>query len=119
MEAAKEEIQIIYSTVKAYKLQESLGVMDFIAKLSNNGILVRMLTPKDSSIEESLQNLKKTSNIDIEYLEAETGIKNKYLITDRKSSLVIELNDKEDDGIDKYYHFLRKKEDNLIPHSIS
>ena len=116
LEAAKEEIQIIYSTVKAYKLQESLGVMDFIAKLSNNGILVRMLTPKDSSIEESLQNLKKTSNIDIEYLEAETGIKNKYLITDRKSSLVIELNDKEDDGIDKYYHFLRKKEDkNLTP----
>ena len=109
LEAAKEEIQIIYSTVKAYKLQESLGVMDFIAKLSNNGILVRMLTPKDSSIEESLQNLKKTSNIDIEYLEAETGIKNKYLITDRKSSLVIELNDKEDDGIDKYYSFLEKK----------
>ena len=116
LEAAKEEIQIIYSTVKAYKLQESLGVMDFITKLSNNGILVRMLTPKDSSIEESLQNLKKTSNIDIEYLEAETGIKNKYLITDRKSSLVIELNDIEDNGIDKYSHFLRKKEDkNLTP----
>ena len=50
---SKREIQIIYSTVKVYKLQESLGVMDFIAKLSNNGILVRMLTPKDSSIEES------------------------------------------------------------------
>ena len=31
LEAAKEEIQIIYSTVKAYKLQESLGVMDFIS----------------------------------------------------------------------------------------
>ena len=64
-----------------------------------------MLTPKDSSIEKSLQNLKKTSNIDIEYLEAETGIKNKYLIIDRKSSLVIELNDIEDNGIDKYSHF--------------
>ena len=116
LEATKEEIQIIYSTVKAYKLQENLGVMDFIAKLSNNGILVRMLTPKDSSIEESLQNLKKTSNIDIEYLEAETGIKNKYLITDRKSSLVIELDDIEDNDIDKYSHFLRKKEDkNLTP----
>ena len=116
LEATKEEIQIIYSTVKAYKLQESLGIMDYLAKLSNNGILVRMLTPKDSSIEESLQNLKKTSNIDIEYLEAETGIKNKYLITDRKNSLVIELNDIEGDGIDKYSHFLRKKEDeNFTP----
>src|SRR5215203_6524591 len=58
LEATKEEIQIIYSTVKAYKLQESLGVMDYLAKLSNSGIKVRLLTPKDSSIEESLQNLK-------------------------------------------------------------
>ena len=85
--------------------------MDYLAKLSNNGINVRMLTPKDSSIEKSLQNLKDTSNIDIKYLETETGIKNKYLITDRKNSLVIELND-EDDNIDKYYHFLKRKEEN-------
>ena len=84
LEAAKEEIQIIYSTIKAYKLQESLGVMDFLAKQSNNGIKVRLLTPKDSSIEKSLQNLKATSNIDINYLETETSVKNKYLITDRK-----------------------------------
>jgi two-component system, OmpR family, sensor histidine kinase VicK len=93
LELTKEEIQIIYSTVKAYKLQESIGVMDYLAKLSNNGIKVRMLTPKDSSIEESLQNLKATSSIDIKYLETETGIKNKYLITDKKNSLVIELKD--------------------------
>ena len=110
LEATKEEILIIYSTVKAYKLQESIGVMDYLAKLSNSGINVRMLTPKDSSIEKSLQNLKANSNMDIKYLETETGIKNKYLITDRKNSLVIELKD-EDDNIDKYYQFLRKKED--------
>ena len=110
LEATKEEIQIIYSTVKAYKLQESLGVMDYLAKLSNSGINVRLLTPKDSSIEKSLQNLKATSTIDIKYLETETGIKNKYLITDNKNSLVIELKD-EDDDIDKYYNFLRKMED--------
>ena len=115
LEAAKEEIQIIYSTVKAYKLQESLGVMDYLAKLSNNGIKVRLLTPKDYSIEKSLQNLKDTSNIDINYLETETSIKNKYLITDRKNSLVIELQDK-DDNIDNYYHYLRQKEDeNFTP----
>jgi signal transduction histidine kinase len=111
LEATKEEIQIIYSTVKAYKLQESLGVMDYISELANNGIKVRMLTPKDSSIEESLTKLKaNTSTIDINYLETETGIKNKYLITDRKNSLVIELKDK-DDNIDNYYYYLRHKED--------
>jgi two-component system, OmpR family, sensor histidine kinase VicK len=110
LQATKQEVQIIYSTVKAYKLQESLGVMDYLAKLSNNGINVRMLTPKDSSIEKSLQNLKNTSSIDINYLETETEIKNKYLITDKKNSLVIELKDKDDD-IDKYYHYLRQNED--------
>src|ERR687898_539005 len=98
LEATKEEIQIIYSTVKAYKLQESLGVMAYLAKLSNRGIKVRMLTPKDSSIEKSLQNLEATSTINVKYLETETGIKNKYLITDRKNSLVIELKDKDDDN---------------------
>jgi two-component system, OmpR family, sensor histidine kinase VicK len=117
LDATKEEIQIIYSTVKAYKLQESLGVMDYLAKLSNSGIKVRLLTPKDSSIEESLQNLKDTTNIDINYLETESaaGIKNKYLITDRKNSLVIELNDK-DYTIDNYYYYLRQKEnENFTP----
>jgi signal transduction histidine kinase len=118
LDATKEEIQIIYSTVKAYKLQESLGVMDYLAKLSNNGINVRMLTPKDSSIEESLKNLKKTSNIDIKHLETETGIKNKYLITDRKNSLVIELKDK-DYNIDNYYHCWKQKEDKPMASSQS
>ncbi len=114
---ATKEIQIIYSTIKAYKLQESLGTMDYLVKLSNSGIKVRLLTPKDSSIEESLQNLKDTSSIGINYLETEAaaGIKNKYLITDRKNSLVIELNDK-DDVIDNYYYYLRQKEDkNFTP----
>src|SRR5918995_1444739 len=117
LDATKEEIQIIYSTVKAYKLQESIGVMAYLAKLSNRGIKVRLLTPKDYSIEESLQNLKKTTAIDINYIETETGIKNKYLITDRKNSLVIELKDKDDDnGNNNYYHYLRQKEDeNFTP----
>jgi signal transduction histidine kinase len=101
-------------------LQESLGVMAYLSKLSNNGTKVRLLTPKDSSIEKSLQNLKDTSTIDINYVETETaaGIKNKYLITDRKNSLVIELKDKDDDnnGNNNYYHYLRQTEDeNFTP----
>jgi two-component system, OmpR family, sensor histidine kinase VicK len=84
--------------------------MDYLAKLSKSGIKVRLLTPKDSSIEQSLQKLKATSNIDINYLETEISIKNKYLITDRKNSLVLELKDKED-NIDDFYHYLRHKED--------
>ena len=119
LDATKEEIQIIYSTVKAYKLQESIGVMAYLAKLANSGINVRLLTPKDSSIEESLQNLKATTTIDINYIEGESaaGIKNEYLITDRKNSLVIELKDKDDnDDNNNYYSYLRQKEDeNFTP----
>ena len=118
LEKAKEEIQIIYSTVKAFKLQESLGVIDYMSELANSGIKVRMLTPKDSSIEESLKKLKDNTNIDINYIETESGIKNKYLITDRKNSLVIELKDKDDD-IDNYYHYWKQKEDKPMTSSQS
>jgi len=65
----------------------------------------------------TLQNLKDTSSIGINYLETEAaaGLKNKYLIIDRKNSLVIELSDK-DDVIDNYYYHLRQKEDkNFTP----
>ena len=93
-------------------MQESIGVMAYLAKLANSGIKVRLLTPKDSSIEESLANLKDTSTIDINYIETETGIKNKYLITDRKNSLVIELKDKDDnDNNNNNNNYLRQKEE--------
>ncbi|HEX5186370.1 MAG TPA: HAMP domain-containing sensor histidine kinase [Nitrososphaeraceae archaeon] len=112
LKKTKEEIQIIYSTVKAYKLQESLGIIDYLAKISNNdGIHVRILTPVDSSIEKSVKKLRDTTNIDIKYLEMETGIKNKYLISDRKISLVMELKDAEENIDDKYYHLLRQKKE--------
>ena len=105
LKTTKEEIQIIYSTVKAYKLQESLGIIDYLAKISNNdGIHVRMLTPVDSSIEKSVKKLRDTTNIDIKYLEMETGIKNKYLISDRKISLVMELKDEKENIDGKNYH---------------
>ena len=61
--------------------------------------------------------MKKTTTIDINYIETETGIKNKYLITDRKNSLIIELKDKGDDYNNNY---LRQKEDeNFTPKTSS
>jgi two-component system, OmpR family, sensor histidine kinase VicK len=68
--------------------------------------------------------LKDTTNIDINYIEKESvGIKNKYLITDRKNSLVIELKDKDNDNDynnnnnnNNYHYYLRQKEDeNFTP----
>ena len=96
MEATKE-IQIIYSTVKAYKMQKSVGVIDYLAKISaanNDGIKVRILTPNDSSMQESLQMLK-NSNVTINYIEPKSGIIIKTILVDKKHSLVMELKDKD------------------------
>jgi two-component system, OmpR family, sensor histidine kinase VicK len=96
LKMATKEIQIIYSTVKAYKMQKSVGVIDYLAKLSakNDDIKIKLLTPKDSSIEESLQDLKDSNNnIDINYIEPKSGIIIKTLVVDKKHSLVMELKD--------------------------
>ena len=103
LKMATKEIQIIYSTVKAYKMQQSVGVIDYLAKVataaSNNddNIKVRILTPKDSSIEESLQSLKDNNNVNINYIEPKSGIIIKTLVVDKKHSLVMELKDKKED----------------------
>ena len=99
LKMAREEIQIIYSTVKAYKMQKSVGVIDYLAKIAaeSDNVKIKLLTPNDSSIQESLQNLKDSNNIDINYIEPKSGIIIKTLVVDKKHSLVMELKDKKDD----------------------
>ena len=100
LKMAREEIQIIYSIVKAYKMQQSAGVIDYLAKIAagkNGGVKVKLLTPKDSSIKESLQNLKDNNNVNINYIEPKSGIIIKTLVVDKKHSLVMELKDKKED----------------------
>jgi hypothetical protein len=91
LKKATKEIQIIYSTVKAYKMQKSVGVIDYLAKLAakNDDIKIKLLTPKDSSIEESLQSLKDINNIDINYIEPKSVIKINTLVVDKKHSLLM------------------------------
>jgi hypothetical protein len=97
LKLATKEIQIIYSTVKAYKMQDKVGVIDYLAKLAakNDGIKVRMLTPNDLSIKESLKRLKDSNNVDINYIEPKSGIIINTILVDKKYSLVIELKDKD------------------------
>ena len=93
---ATKEIQIIYSTVKAYKMQDKVGVIDYLAKLAakNDGIKVNILTPNDSSIQESLKRLKDNTNVNINYIEPKSGIIINTIIIDKKYTLVMELKDK-------------------------
>ena len=92
---ATKEIQIIYSTVKAYKMQDKVGVIDYLGKLTrNDGINVKIITPNDSSIKESLKKLKDNS-VNINYIEPKSGIIIKTILVDKKYSLVMELKDKD------------------------
>jgi two-component system, OmpR family, sensor histidine kinase VicK len=116
LKMATKEIQIIYSTVKAYKMQKSVGVIDYLAKLAAKNddddgsiIKVRILTPKDSSIQESLQDLKDNSNVDINYIEPKSGIIIKTILVDKKHSLVMELKDKD------YSTKAEEKDSTIIP----
>ena len=121
LKMATKEIQIIYSTVKAYKMQKSAGVIDYLAKIAagkNGGVKVKLLTPKDSSIEESLQSLKDNNNVNINYIEPKSGIIIKTILVDKKHSLVMELKDKKED-YSTTTAAAEKEKDSTIIHTIS
>jgi two-component system, OmpR family, sensor histidine kinase VicK len=92
---AKKEIQILYSTVNAFHLQENNGTLQLLKSmvLQNDNLKISILTPIDSSIKESLSlNLLNFShNIQIQDIAPSFNIKIKTLVVDRKESLIMEL----------------------------
>ena len=53
---AKEEIQIMHSTLNAFNIQEHGGTLNLLENMAehNNELSIRILTPLDSSINQSL-----------------------------------------------------------------
>ncbi len=93
---AKREIQIMYSTVNAFHLQEKGGTLQLLQEMvdRNDGLKISILTPIDASIRgsPSLKLLTKyRHNIQIQDIAPSIGIKVKTLVVDRKESLVMEL----------------------------
>ena len=93
---AKKEIQIMYSTVNAFHLQEKGGTLQLLREMveRNDGLKISILTPIDASIRESLSLKLLTKyghNIQIQDIAPSIGIKVKTLVVDRKESLVMEL----------------------------
>jgi two-component system, OmpR family, sensor histidine kinase VicK len=59
LNSAKEEIQMIFSTVNTFLLQErQICVTQILSKLSSQGIKVRILTPIDNDVKELISNIK-------------------------------------------------------------
>ncbi|MBA3978252.1 MAG: HAMP domain-containing histidine kinase [Nitrosopumilus sp.] len=93
---AKKEIQIMYSTVNAFHIQEKDGVLQLIKEMAeqNENLKVSILSPIDTSIKDSsyLRFLKSYSkNIRIQDIAPSISIKIKSLVVDRKESLIMEL----------------------------
>jgi two-component system, OmpR family, sensor histidine kinase VicK len=65
LKSAKEEIQMIFSTVNTFLLQErQLGISQVLANLSKQGVRVRILTPMHDNIRELISNLKKQQELE-------------------------------------------------------
>ncbi|MGB6627539.1 MAG: hypothetical protein WBE61_05355 [Nitrososphaeraceae archaeon] len=93
--AARDEILIIFSTANAFYRQVKLGAIQSLKEVvEERGIKIRMLIPKEESIEESVQILKQQHRkIDIRYIEPGLQTQVTVLVVDRRSSLVVELKD--------------------------
>jgi K+-sensing histidine kinase KdpD len=111
LDSSKHEVLIIFSTANAFHRQiERAGVMQLSKKISQMGVKIRILTPRDKLVEEEILSLRQKqreendqqkknisnaygSGIDIRYIESPYHVKVSILIVDRKLSLVVELKD--------------------------
>jgi two-component system sensor histidine kinase VicK len=59
LKSAKKEVQMIFSTVNTFLLQErQLDITKMLTNLSKQGVRIRVLTPIDNDVKELLSNLK-------------------------------------------------------------
>src|SRR5919112_2042903 len=100
---AKKEIQIMYSTVNAFYIQEHSGTLNLLKDMAehNSELSIRILTPLDSSIKQSLsiRSLRECHNIQIQDIAPSISIKIKTLIVDRKESMIMEFKHPIEDNI--------------------
>jgi two-component system, OmpR family, sensor histidine kinase VicK len=115
LKSAKQEVQIIFSTINTFLLQErQLGITKILSNLSKHGVRTRILTPMDIDIKELTTNLKKQyeqeiyqkkqanknnnnadifSAIDIQEIAPSSSINAKIIIVDKQDSLAMEIKD--------------------------
>jgi K+-sensing histidine kinase KdpD len=102
IQRAKEEILIMYSTANAFHRQERAGKIQLLKEAgTDRGVKVRILTPEDELILETVRKLMMVheggqqahENIGIRYIQPHLQTKVTIIIVDRKYSLAVELKD--------------------------
>ena len=72
LKSAKQEIQMIFSTVNTFLLQErQLGITKMLSNLSKQGVNVRILTPIDDDVKELISNLRNQQQEEERYHQQE------------------------------------------------
>jgi two-component system sensor histidine kinase VicK len=125
LKSAKREIQMIFSAVNTFHLQErQLGLTKILTNLSNQGVIIKILTPVDDQVRELIADLKEqaevkklqeqkqyqknndidsgsnnNSVIDIQDIAPSSSINAKIIVVDNQDSLAMEIKDGMTDSI--------------------
>ncbi|WP_458720401.1 sensor histidine kinase [Candidatus Nitrosocosmicus sp. R] len=100
---AKKEIQIIYSTVGAFHLQEKAGTLELLKEMSDQkeNLKISMLVPIDSSVKKSLSLALLTGNINhniqVQDIAPSIDIKIKSSVANSKECLIMEIKNLEEE----------------------
>jgi two-component system, OmpR family, sensor histidine kinase VicK len=120
LKSAKKEIQMIFSTVNTFHMQErQLGITKILTNLSRQGVSIKILTPIDNQVKELIADLKEqgevkklqkqlnqkyngdndnddnsaNSIIDIQDIAPSSSINTKIIVVDKQDSLAMEIKD--------------------------
>ena len=118
LKSAKQEIQMIFSTVNTFHMQEKqLGLTRILTNLSKQGVSIRVLTPIDNQVKELIADIKQQeeikqqqqqlryqnknnnnnnnthSAINIQDIAPSSSINAKIIVVDKQDSLVMEIKD--------------------------
>jgi two-component system, OmpR family, sensor histidine kinase VicK len=120
LKSAKKEIQMIFSTVNTFHMQErQLGITKILTNLSRQGVSIKVLTPIDNQVKELIADLKEqgevkklqkqlnqkyngdndnddnsaNSIIDIQDIAPSSSINTKIIVVDKQDSLAMEIKD--------------------------
>jgi two-component system, OmpR family, sensor histidine kinase VicK len=126
LKSAKKEIQMIFSTVNTFHMQErQLGITKILTNLSRQGVSIKVLTPIDNQVKELIADLKEqgevkklqkklnqkyngdndnddnsaNSIIDIQDIAPSSSINTKIIVVDKQDSLAMEIKDGMADGL--------------------
>lgn len=99
IENAKDEILIIYPTSKAVDLQKKIGTLDIILKKSQQGLKIRIISPKNMNLNKLILPPHFESGpliseyIIIREILEQQDFKPTIVMVDRKHVLILELKD--------------------------